>query len=331
MKLTINDFTFFLAILMVTAEPLTAQFFEIEGRVKIMSMDLQNNCDSIVVRTTDGTLAIRHVSTLESSEAVQNISRVNDTIFLTNGGFVTLPPDAINDSDSDPNNELQVLSSNGDTIFIENKNFIVIPGLRNLNVLNISIQERLDRGASPIEIYRMGFPLESIYGNLHKGGYIFFLDVNDELPGINGLVADTRDLGGTLPWGCITSDPIPEVIIGPMGQYADIGEGLTNTDAIVLDACSTASDAPNLCDTHIAGGHSDWFLPSILELEEMYLKIGPGASGTNSNIAGFNISSSYWSSTVSADNGTWRIDFTSGSTFGLSRSTAIRVRPVRAF
>jgi hypothetical protein len=36
---------------------------------------------------------------------------------------------SVNDADSDPSNELQMLSTSGDTIFISNGNYVIIPGL----------------------------------------------------------------------------------------------------------------------------------------------------------------------------------------------------------
>jgi len=63
----------------------------------------------------------------DPTNELQGLSISNDTIYLFNGGFVTLPTDQINDADDDPNNELQVLSLNGDTIFLSNGGFIVLP------------------------------------------------------------------------------------------------------------------------------------------------------------------------------------------------------------
>lgn len=387
--------------LCVGINQINAQFFEIEGEAKIMSMDVQNNCDSIVVRTADGTLALREAFTLAGGGAsfqnlsingtndtifltnggfvklpessgggtIQTISinrdldtiflsdgggfvelpvsggspqtislsPTNDTIFLSDGGFVELPPDAINDADSDARNELQTLSSQGDTLFIVNGNdssFVVLPGLQNLQYLNISIQERLNRGATPLDIYRMGFPLDSLYGRIYKGGHIFYLDTQDTLTGLSGMVAAPHDISIMSdehhPWGCPSSDPIPFVEFFPSGPGADIGQGAANTTTIAGDACSTSNDAADLCEDYSDQNLLDWFLPSVLELEAMYNQIGLGAPAANSNLGSF-ANERYWSSTVSDDNGTYSIDFSNGNISGLIRTDQVRVRAVRSF
>jgi len=63
----------------------------------------------------------------DPTNEIQGLSISNDTIYLSNGGFVTLPTDQVNDADDDPTNELQVLSITGDTIFLTSGGFIVLP------------------------------------------------------------------------------------------------------------------------------------------------------------------------------------------------------------
>ena len=440
-----------------------AQLFEIDGKAKVMVMDMENSCDSVVVRLPDGTLALRDVSTIsggggtpqmlsssndtifltdggfvklppgaggsqtlsvsndtiflsdggfvklpidqtidsdsdpmneiqtltgsndtifltnggfvelpgdgglpqllsgsndtiflsdggfvklpvdqtidsdsDPTNEIQTLTGSNDTIFLSDGGFVKLPPDNVNDSDSDSYNELQILSTNGDTIFIQHKNYIVLTGLRNLSNLNISVQERIDRGATPFQIYQSGFPLDSLYGKIYAGGYIFYLDEQDTLAGLKGMVAslnDLDDMGDFLhPWGCDTlNDPTPPVTnFPPSGEWADIGQGSSNTDSIVAYACPILESVATMCDDYSSDGYSDWFLPSIQELHEMYNRIGPGAPSPNDNIGDFQ-SEEYWSSTVSSDLGTWKVNFTDGAMGGQLRTVERRVRAVRTF
>lgn len=51
---------------------------------------------------------------------IQNISRVNGRIFLSNGGFVTLP-------DSSSSNEIQTLSIRKDTLFLTSGGMVILP------------------------------------------------------------------------------------------------------------------------------------------------------------------------------------------------------------
>ncbi len=58
---------------------------------------------------------------------LQSLSISNDTIYLSNDGFVKLPADQTTDADADSTNELQVLSFSNDTLFLSNGNFVVMP------------------------------------------------------------------------------------------------------------------------------------------------------------------------------------------------------------
>src|SRR6185295_12537822 len=52
----------------------------------------------------------------DPTNELQNLTRSNDTIFLSNGGSVILPAAA----DPSPTNELQALSISNDTVFLTN-------------------------------------------------------------------------------------------------------------------------------------------------------------------------------------------------------------------
>ncbi len=68
---------------------LLGQNLEVDGTVKISSMLQDNTAQNAVVRLTDGVLGMRNVTTLSE---FQVLSMANDTLFLTQGGFVVLPP-----------------------------------------------------------------------------------------------------------------------------------------------------------------------------------------------------------------------------------------------
>ncbi|MBK8503279.1 MAG: tail fiber domain-containing protein [Saprospiraceae bacterium] len=67
-----------------------SQNLEVEGKAKINQFDRDDLADSVIVKVQDGTLGIRLASTLNE---FQVISISNDTIYLSGGGFVKLPPD----------------------------------------------------------------------------------------------------------------------------------------------------------------------------------------------------------------------------------------------
>jgi hypothetical protein len=80
----------FLFVLLLTCLSVRAQNLEVDGKAKITVMDKVNTADSVVVRLPDGTLAVRDVSSLPED---QILSISNDTVYLTDGGFVKLPAD----------------------------------------------------------------------------------------------------------------------------------------------------------------------------------------------------------------------------------------------
>ena len=153
-------------------------------------------------------------------------------------------------------------------------------------------QSLLNAGICPLDIIAAGANPASLIGKIYQGGLIFYLDDQDTIAGMKGLVAapHDQDHGGdfTRPWGCFgTNLPIPDVTSGPSGSGAEIGDGTTNTVGIDTADCSLAGDAAVICANLSLDGYEDWFLPSAKELNEMYQKIGQGASAPNTNIGGF--------------------------------------------
>ena len=63
----------------------------------------------------------------DPTNELQAISISNDSVFLSNGGFVTLPPDQTTDADADSTNELQAISISNDTIYLSNGGFAILP------------------------------------------------------------------------------------------------------------------------------------------------------------------------------------------------------------
>ena len=319
----------------------TAQIFEVDGTIKINTLTLDEESTEIVVLRGDSTLGKVNKSVLIEYQA---LSRIEDTIFLDNGGFVVLPPDEVDDADADPINEIQELSSNGDTLFLSQSNFIVLPGLQYLSSLvpEIPIQERLDNGESPLSIYQSGTPTDSLYGKTYQGGYIFYLDHNDNIPMVEGMVASFSDIEffGSFYWiwGCSADEPLPIITnFPPSGSSADIGDGQDNTSTIDNHNCSSVNIAAVKCADASIESFNDWFLPSVNELELMWenladVDMNDSNSGPNDigNIGGFT-NTTYWSSTPGDDGGAWQIDFSNGSQSVQLRTTGNRVRPVRIF
>jgi len=117
------------------------------------------------------------------------------------------------------------------------------------------------------------------------GGIVFYVDQAGE----NGLVAAMDDLSGTYQWGCNNIE-----VSGAQGVA--IGTGYQNTIDIVNDGCVALDGgvtSAQACLDYEISIYNDWYLPSIDELNEMYITI---AQGDNENIGGF-ISGAFVSST----------------------------------
>ena len=169
-------------------------------------------------------------------------------------------------------------------------------------------------------------------GNIHEGGIIFYLagpneDLNGDGEPDQGLVATSFDIdspSSTLPWGCYGFDllNVPNVEWNggnPSGLGAEIGDGMDNTNNILLD-CPTSAAA-----LAARSFGPEWFLPSIKELNEMYLNKTIIETHTGP------LSLNYWSSTEYNLFIAWAQFFGDGNLLDHPKFQTYSVRAVRAF
>jgi uncharacterized protein (TIGR02145 family) len=147
-------------------------------------------------------------------------------------------------------------------------------------------------------------------GQHYGGGIIFYIDSTGE----HGLISAASDQSNGVTWGCDTT------LIG--GTSTGIGTGRANTTAIV-NGCSQPGIAARICDDLVLNGYSDWFLPSLDELNQMYLQ--------KSVIGGFNTIGDYWSSSEWHSDSSFGQNFESGSQYMYYKYDLIYVRAIRAF
>ncbi len=159
-------------------------------------------------------------------------------------------------------------------------------------------------------------------GDTGPAGGIVFYDKGEYTNGWRYLEAAPASTEWTnRPWGGIGT------LVG--GTETAIGTGKANTQAIVTEygdeepRHGRADYAAKLCADLEYGGKTDWFLPSMDELQEMYLRRGL--------IGGFS-SDTYWSSTenTNADQA-WGRTFGTGPWWASSKSLGFSVRAARAF
>lgn len=121
-------------------------------------------------------------------------------------------------------------------------------------------------------------------GDFNHGGVIFWVDpANND----HGLVTSLADQGA-VQWGCESI-----FINGATGTA--LGTGQTNT-AEIVSACPEVQIAAKLAAELSLNGFDDWFLPSMDELDELYLNrsiVNPTITANGGNAF---TNSTYWSS-----------------------------------
>ena len=165
----------------------------------------------------------------------------------------------------------------------------------------------------------------AIGDSAHGGIVAYILQSGDDGYDANfqhGLIAAPTDQGYA-PWGCYET-PISGA------DRTEIGTGNQNT-ADILAGCFATNIAAYLCDTLTLGGYSDWFLPSVDELNKLHENIGQGNVLGLGNVGGFD-ETYYWSSTERYNQDAWLLGFSYGNQYYfMNKYYNYPVRAIRAF
>ena len=156
------------------------------------------------------------------------------------------------------------------------------------------------------------------------GGVIFYLDKTKK----HGLVVSTENIGGswmTYPWGC-------SGVSISAAEGIDVGTGRFNTNAI-LSACDEKGTAAYACVNYEKEGFSDWFLPSLEELELIAENLA--FDDEFSDVIQFD-NANYLSSTQLKNkkhkiNYAWSVNLIEDYTTSSFKSNKQKIRAVRAF
>ena len=164
-----------------------------------------------------------------------------------------------------------------------------------------------------------------VVGASYGGGIVAYI-LQSEDPGYDanvqhGLIAATADQNGG---AAIAWSNIENTLVGTTGTA--IGIGQANTTAIVgQDGCT--SGAAWLCNYLTEGGYTDWFLPSMDELNKLYLnKVTIGGFAEDEWWEG-----GYWSSSEATADLARAQGFYDGTQFTGSKGGIRHIRAVRAF
>ena len=162
-------------------------------------------------------------------------------------------------------------------------------------------------------------------GDEYQGGIIFYIDETGE----HGFIAAPSDIETEAEsWGCYGNT-------NPIAQNTQIGTGLQNTQSILAN-CNQPNTGAKLCAELELNGYNDWYLPSINELELIYLHRNVIGQFNNFEFPVYMSSSEH----VEENNAYYRCfhyDFSTIPLIGNSRKVLTQkdngglVRPIRSF
>jgi hypothetical protein len=166
-------------------------------------------------------------------------------------------------------------------------------------------------------------------GDFYGGGVVFHLFVDGEIGYVagetHGLIAAVADQSSGIRWyngSYVTTG----------ATSTAVGTGSANTTTIIAEQGATSTSyAAGLARAYTDGTYTDWFLPSIDELNLMYDNIGQGNVLELGNVGNFS-NVSYWSSTENGHHTAWMQGFGNyGGQNSNYKYKAYYVRAVRAF
>ena len=158
-----------------------------------------------------------------------------------------------------------------------------------------------------------------VLGQSYGGGVVAYLaDPGDPADQQSGLIVSTDDQSRESAWAL----PDCRSTSVAAGTDTTLGSGSANTTRIMLQN-GPGSYAASVARAYNGGGYSDWYLPSLGELYELYLNqpVFGGLSSVNY----------YWSSSESSATTAWVQTVYPGFEAAYGKAVAIGVRAVRSF
>ena len=176
----------------------------------------------------------------------------------------------------------QIGGLNGVTMRVANNNEELNIILIQQGATGTTLEQNLIWASSTSSMMVNVGPIVYTVGQSALGGIIgYILQPGD--PGYvsgeqHGFVVASSTQSYNATWGCVGT-----VVLG---TGTALGTGSNNT-TLILNRCGTVGIAARLCADLVSGGYSDWYLPSLDELNKLYL---------NKNLIGGFSNVQYWSS-----------------------------------
>ncbi|MCF8239502.1 MAG: DUF1566 domain-containing protein [Saprospiraceae bacterium] len=303
-----------------------------------------------------------HAQTADSviHHQYQTLSISNDTIYLTDGGFVKLPPGGGSQWPNLDFPEHHMISVS--EVSFMNARFTGFFGHKNPSSA-IQIGFSYDTIPPPFK-HRLGVSIfNRMPGDTSLNAYIDFVYPAPLNPNTTYYVTTyIRTLNDIWTFGepalSFTTKPLGElgpgggILFFDKGEYKDgwrymealpmdlhtgiawgcsgtelnvlIGcHGLINTDTITFQ-CPDLEFAAKICSELVYGGMDDWYLPCAQEMDLMKILY-------NNNYGNLNDSGSYWTSEQEGDNYAGSYKFIDGNSDYSNKSNLFRVRPIRRY
>lgn len=213
---------------------LNAQNLEVEGSAKVSDMVKDNTADSVVVRLSGGTLGVRDASSLVE---YQVLSLSNDTLYLSNGGFVKLTNadwHSLNDTTHTTNSvEVNNRLTVRDTAYQSNMYSVKFDGMNDY----VHLSENLSFG--PTDGVSISLWVKDEFDNSHE----VFIGMNHTLDANNKVRYNLAKLGGQIRFFFeglnFVTNPIQQTVLYAYNQ-GDIQNkwihlvGTVNNDSVSL-------------------------------------------------------------------------------------------------
>ncbi|MCJ8292411.1 MAG: DUF1566 domain-containing protein [Crocinitomicaceae bacterium] len=239
-----------------------------------------------------------------------------DSTGVANLGYVAGPHTV--EIDSSITNEIQIISRTGTTVTLSNGGG--------------TFQDSVNTYTEGDGITITGTVIaEKKYqvGDFAQGGIVFWVDETGE----HGLVSAKSDQSTGVRWFAGTNGSTQAKGDGPYAGEANTLIVITAQVAIGDDGATYAARICNeLQITEGGKTYGDWYLPSRVELNQMYLARGTINATALSNGGGSFTNNGYWSSTEGSSTlARGRFFFNGGFQFNYTKNVTAYVRAVRAF